>query len=256
MAQGNLAVLNHRVNGRALRLFRSASGGVVEYLGEFEVDAEHPYYLIDAPEIDGGTIRNVFVFRLRPVGEVKQDGARSPRTPQPRPTITQLPVEAEGIERTFTEPSREPQTAQQRETALIRAYSDYAIAQLGHEMVKQRIVPAWEATPLCIDLYDRTVQELIEAKGTATREGIHSAIGQLLDYARYVDAKRMTILVPSRPRTDLAKLCESLRIDLIWPNGSSWERLSEESSRDEGSSTSQRSPTPEEVGEWAGPSLP
>jgi hypothetical protein len=52
------------------------------------------------------------------------------------------------------------------------------------------------------------------------------AIGQLFDYRRYVNAQRMAILVPSRPRSDLLDLCRTLDIDVIWPEVSAWHRAS------------------------------
>jgi hypothetical protein len=254
MVQGNLAVLNHRTDGRALRLFRTVPGGV-EYLGEFELDTEEPYYLTDAPETGDGPIRSVIMFRLRPAGEVKEEGARSPRTPQPQPAVTDLPPEEQRTERTVVDPAREPHEAERREAALLRAYIDYAVTELGHEVVRQQIIPAGEAKPLYTDLYDRTVQELIEAKGTVTREGIRMAIGQLLDYGRFLDAKRIAILVPSQPRADLVQLCETLRIDMIWPERSAWKRLSTTTTSNDDGPASPQGPTPEEVGAWAGPSL-
>lgn len=70
MVQGNLAVLNHRTDGRALRLFRAVAGNGVQYLVEFELDEQDSYYLTDAPETGDGPIRSVMLFRLRPVGDV------------------------------------------------------------------------------------------------------------------------------------------------------------------------------------------
>ncbi|MGI8336755.1 restriction endonuclease [Actinomadura scrupuli] len=243
LVQGNLAVLNHRTDGRALRLFRAVVGGV-EYLGEFELDESEPYYLTDAPETGDGPVRSVIMFRLRPVGEVKREGARIPRTPEPQATVTQLPVEEQRTERTLVDPAREPYEAERREAVLARSYADYAVSQLGHEVVRQQILPPGEAKALFTDLYDQSVRELIEAKGTVTREGIRMAIGQLLDYRRHLNAERMAVLVPSRPRPDLVELCRSLAIDIIWPVENGWKRLSE----DAGRGTEEQS--------WAGPSSP
>jgi hypothetical protein len=52
---------------------------------------------------------------------------------------------------------------------------------------------AWDATGL----------ELVEAKELVTREQFRSAVGQLLDYGRFVEAKTRTVLVLTRPRPDL-----------------------------------------------------
>ena len=79
MASGNAAILNHKQEGRALRLFMGARG-VVRYEGEFEMDDDRPYYTADAPETGGGPIRKVIVFRLRPIdGPAGASTSRSTR---------------------------------------------------------------------------------------------------------------------------------------------------------------------------------
>ncbi|XRQ09238.1 restriction endonuclease [Actinomadura welshii] len=225
MVQGNLAILNHRVDGRALRLFRAVPAGM-EYLGEFEVDPDQPYYLTDAPETGDGPIRSVIMFRLRPAGEVKRAGARIPKTPTSKASITAIPPEEQRTERAHVDPSREPYEAERREAALVRDYRDYLIS-LGHQVVRYQINPPGEAKPLYTDLYDQDSKELIEAKGTVTREGVRMAIGQLLDYRRYLDAEHIALLVPSEPRRDLVDLCRDLAIDIIWRHGPGWSRLSD-----------------------------
>lgn len=85
MTKGNKAILQHRRDGRALRVF-VADGYVAGssardhvYLGEFEVDEDDPYRVERAPD-QRGDLRDVFVFRLLPVGEVlhrPQDGQRT-----------------------------------------------------------------------------------------------------------------------------------------------------------------------------------
>jgi hypothetical protein len=69
---GNADVRRHREDGRAIRVFRGA-GGLVRYLGEFELDVELPYFRMDAPESETGQPRQVIVFRLNPIGSVIHD---------------------------------------------------------------------------------------------------------------------------------------------------------------------------------------
>ncbi len=46
------------------------------------------------------------------------------------------------------------------------------------------------------------------------------AIGQLMDYARFVDPPvGRTILLPEEPRPDLIALAKSKGIDVVTPNG-------------------------------------
>lgn len=65
--QGNAAILNHKMDGRALRVFWGSSG-TVQYAGEFELRDDDPYYSVDAPETGGLRLRKVLMFRLKPVG--------------------------------------------------------------------------------------------------------------------------------------------------------------------------------------------
>ncbi|WP_205718324.1 restriction endonuclease [Actinomadura sp. WMMA1423] len=231
MVQGNLAILNHRVNGRALRLFRAVPGNRVQYVGEFELDETQQYYLTDAPETGNGPVRSVIMFRLRPRGEVRHEGAHIPKTPGAEPSITAIEPEEQRTERTLVDPAREPYEAERRESFLLRTYIDY-IVSLGHKVTRHQISPAGEAKPLYTDLYDQTTDELIEAKGTVTREGVRMAIGQILDYSRYLKPKRVAVLLPIEPRRDLVALCQTLAIDIIWPDQEVWVRLSEREADD------------------------
>ena len=43
------------------------------------------------------------------------------------------------------------------------------------------------------DLYDKTTRTLYEAKGTTTRMAMRMAIGQLADYARFADVRRLAV---------------------------------------------------------------
>lgn len=74
MTQGNLAILNHERDGRALRLFRGVSSGVCQYLGQFTLPVASPWYLTDAPETGDGPIRSVIMFRLQPIAAAPREG--------------------------------------------------------------------------------------------------------------------------------------------------------------------------------------
>src|SRR5882672_8946792 len=76
MTQGNLTILKHREEGRSLRLFRIVSVGHAQYVGEFTLNEEDPYYLTDAPETDDGPIRSVIMFRLVPEDGIPTGGPK------------------------------------------------------------------------------------------------------------------------------------------------------------------------------------
>jgi predicted RNA-binding protein with PUA-like domain len=66
LTSGNLAVVNHVKDRRALRVFQGASG-VVKYVGEFVLDEHEPYDWGTAPSTGGGPLRRVIRFHLRRV---------------------------------------------------------------------------------------------------------------------------------------------------------------------------------------------
>jgi hypothetical protein len=214
MAQGNRSIRDHEAEGRSLHLFDS-SGGTATYMGEFEyVD----YYLADAPETGEGPMRSVIVFRLN---RLTGDRALAPaRVNQFGPDeVKEVPVEQHLTERMMVYPNREPYEAERREQKLVRELEASWRAQ-GHEVCRLQLRPEGEPAPLFCDLYNRTSNTLVEAKGTISRSAFRMAIGQLADYERQVTpAPEKVILVPEQPRPDLINLAKSQKIRVTWPDG-------------------------------------
>lgn len=219
MVSGNASILDHRAEGRALRVFQGARG-TVTYRGEFVVDQDAPWYEADAPETDDGPLRRVIVFRLRPVDTEPQEPAtRLGRLLGSHPgRVEERPLERNETERAFVEPNREARAAERREAALVLAFADYLLGK-GQRSCRHRILPPGESRPLFTDLYAERLGLLVEAKGSVTRENVRMAIGQLADYGRFVDHTTRAILVPSRPREDLLSLAISQGCAVIWPEG-------------------------------------
>ena len=219
LVQGNKAILNHHHDGRALEGFQ-ASGTSVTYLGSFDlVD----YYFTEAHETGSDLLRQVVVFRLRPQAAVPVALPQVPVTRSAQPRVQVVPVEEQHTERSFVTPDRDPYELERREAALVHKYREHLRRQ-GHRVSRLRVVPPGESYPLYSDLWDETALELIEAKGTATRDQLRAAVGQLLDYGRFVDAKHRSVLLPSRPRADLLAYLHAVGVDAIYPNGDDWER--------------------------------
>jgi hypothetical protein len=230
MKSGNRAALRHEHEGRAIRLFRGA-GGNVTYLGEFKVDPERPYYQMDAQESGGGPTRQVIVFRLLPVGEVIHEPADELHLPGEfdtsvvaegisshpgGPVVVTIPVEAQHNEEVLVNPSTAEYTIVRREQKLVLAYKNY-IEQKGSTVKRFRIQPPAEAKPILSDVYDETRRNLVEAKGTGSREAVRMAIGQLADYGRFTPPDTAAaVLLPERPRADLEALLTSQNIFCIW----------------------------------------
>lgn len=227
MTQGNLAILNHRQDGRALRLFRGVSSGVCEYLGEFTLADHRTWYRTDAPETNGGPIRSVIMFRLQPITAQAPTGAQLPHTPTEELDVAIIDVEQQHTERTFVDPAREPYEAERTEAKLVRNYVEHLRLQ-GHNVMRQRISVPGQSKPLITDACDLTTNRLYEAKGSVSREAIRMAIGQLFDYQRFLkDEPNLSLLVPSAPEQELIDLCARLQIDVVWPDGDSYVTASE-----------------------------
>jgi hypothetical protein len=68
------------------------------------------------------------------------------------------------------------------------------------------------------DVYDATRNNLLEGKGTVTRDAIRMAIGQLADYRRFIEPRpSCAVFLPKRPRRDLEKLLSAEGIAVVWP---------------------------------------
>jgi hypothetical protein len=216
MISGNKAVLQHLSEGRALRLFRGV-GGIVQYVGEFAVDGERPWYITDAPETGGRAVRAVIVFQLRPRGEADVAALPAPDA-ELTAGVQEVQITEANSEKAWVEPDRQPYEAELREAKLVQAFKAWLEAQ-GHEVLRLRIVPPGEVKPLFNDAWIPALNLLVEAKGTCTREAIRMAIGQLIDYGRARPDARRAMLLPSRPRSDLIDLIEAVGLTLIWQCG-------------------------------------
>ncbi len=214
MKSGNAAVLNHVGSGRSLRLFRGTKGQVV-YEGEFEAARERPFYTVDAPEARDGPLRSVIVFRLRPL-DVRAKPGSSRLDLLARSGVEDVAVEEQWTEMAFMAPGHEACEAERREQALLSEFREHLLAQ-GHQVSRLKIVPPDEARPLFADLIDRTTNTLFEAKGTVERGSIRMAVGQLLDYSRFVEPKpRLAVLLPTLPRDDLRAFLGSVGVEIVW----------------------------------------
>jgi hypothetical protein len=78
------------------------------------------------------------------------------------------------------------------------------------------VIPV-DGSLLRVDLFDPQRNLLIEAKAATSRNHLRQAVGQLLDYRRYLSPRPvLAILVPLEPSQDLVRLPHELGIDLIW----------------------------------------
>lgn len=195
--RGNKAILQPSLK---LRLFREVRRGEVEYLGEFRPDSITPFDREDAPDISGD-MRTVIVFRLWPT-----DREQLGTPPLNRELVVRVvPLEQHKAKTFISNPAKGWTEAERREAALVERYAHWLTLH-GQESEGREILLPECIQPLRIDLFNRTTRELIEAKGAATRNNVRLALGQILDYSRYIQYERRAILLPVRPASDLVDL--------------------------------------------------
>ncbi|MBC6457061.1 hypothetical protein [Actinomadura sp. HBU206391] len=212
--KGNLKVRDHRQLDLRLQLFKGVSSGKLRYLGEYRLDERQPHYEGESTD-KHGDLRKVIVFRLR--------GARSPvELDEPMPAgqlrvdDIDLTDEAESVLVHQLGGSRE---AKLREASLVKRYVEWLKKQ-GCEVTRKRISLPTPGSALTTDLYDETRSELIEAKSSAARPYVRLALGQILDYSRFVNsARQRAVLFPTRPVADLVRLLHSHGVVCIYEDG-------------------------------------
>jgi hypothetical protein len=224
-------ILEHEAAGRRLRLF--VAEGTVEgtaqkshvYLGEFRVDPSDPFRIEPAPD-DAGEDRSVVVFRLLPVSEslVRPEDASGTGDSDSGAEANLVPPEQHHAP-TYEVPGTDPTNAERRESDLVKRFESYLENQ-GHEVMRWELRPPGELLRLLTDTYDRTAKELFEAKGSGTRNSVRLAIGQLLDYRRFIDVDglKLSVLLPSRPSADVLDLLASVGIGCLFEEGTGFQR--------------------------------
>ncbi|MGO8787808.1 MAG: hypothetical protein ACLQVL_10560 [Terriglobia bacterium] len=105
-------------------------------------------------------------------------------------------------------------TAKKSEARLLARYRQWLKWQ-------GRRLQTFKCNKLQCDGFEERRRNLIEAKGTTSREHLRMAVGQVLDYAyqskKEFGALKKAILVPKKPDGNLEQWLRSLDIGLIWP---------------------------------------
>ncbi|MGI8578876.1 MAG: hypothetical protein ACR2KG_13400 [Nocardioidaceae bacterium] len=215
---GNKALVDAPALGRTVRLFRS-EGTETTYLGAFSLATDPPYYSDAAPDREL-VVRKVLVFRLEPLGTVVHDDVDD--APRDTDAPEEIPVEAGDIDSYLVRHPDEPVTAVRREAQLVARYVAW-LSNIGEEAVRHRI-PVPGGGYLFTDVFNRTRQEVVEAKASAARLYVRAALGQILDYSRFLAHDSRAVLLPSVPSDDLVELLHTHGVAVIWEDGSTFPR--------------------------------
>lgn len=132
-----------------------------------------------------------------------------------------VPVDNNIVERFEVSIELSPAERHRREAALQDRYQHHLI-DLGHNVMTYRI-PTASGAVLATDLFDVTADELIEVKSSIDRETLRLALGQILDYERFIRPKLRTLLVPERPAQEMVDLFSTLAIRVAWPHDDGFE---------------------------------
>jgi hypothetical protein len=119
--------------------------------------------------------------------------------------VDQVPLAAIPIERTEVRWSVS-KAVTQKEAQLTSRFQAY-LEEHERKVKRYRIIPVGSAA-LYSDLADVTENILYEAKGSADRMSVRLALGQVLDYGRFVGGSRLAVLLPEAPSDDLIELLE------------------------------------------------
>lgn len=127
-------------------------------------------------------------------------------------SVDGVPVEA--VEREQSEFERAASgMATQREAQLTARFELYLRAH-GRVVRRYRITTPGSSS-LYSDLADTTGNVLYEAKGSADRMSVRLALGQVLDYGRYVPSSRLAVLLPEAPPADMVELLEAYGVGCV-----------------------------------------
>jgi hypothetical protein len=214
--RGNRKVRDHQFLGLSLRLFKGVGPGKVKYLGAYRLDERQPHYIGESTD-KHDDLRKVIVFRLRSVDSApKLDKPMSAGEPQ----VDDIALEDDDRATVTVSPQGESREAVLREASLVKRYVKW-LEQQGYESTRKKISLPTPGLHLTVDLYDKTREELIEAKSSAARPYVRLALGQILDYSRFVSsAKQLAVLFPTRPVDDLVELLLSHGVTCIYENES------------------------------------
>ncbi len=218
---GNKALLDAPGLGRTIRLFRSA-GRETTYLGAFTLGVP-AYSTADAPDRDG-MVRSVLVFRLVPGPDVLHEPAD--KSAFEATSAVELAVEANNIDAYIADRPAEPRIAVRREAELVQQYTAWLTDQ-GQASVRHRIPIPGGGGYLYTDLFNKSTNEILEAKASSARVYIRAGLGQILDYSRYVSHDGRALLLPSEPAADLIQLLQAHGVQAVWKDGAGFRRSDE-----------------------------
>lgn len=134
--------------------------------------------------------------------------------------VTRVPSEQSEVEQ-YQHAPRPAVVAAREEASLVRAFEAHLRAQ-GHEVGRVRVAIAGVKYSLVTDTYDFTARHLYEAKSSSDRASVRLAIGQLIDYLRFLPLASGGILLQAEPSPDLKELVWAAGFSVTYRRGGEW----------------------------------
>jgi hypothetical protein len=221
--RGNKAILETITNNKIIYLFEGARGEV-KLIGRFKLSSNEAYLMSESHDVEGD-VRNIIIFKLIPfIGQVNNTLGMEQDESVFKGNFaesSEIDIESSGSE-TFVRRATKQSVASRTESKLVEHFTKYLIEEkrvTRKSIIRNKIKIPNSSHVLFTDIFVKNSKILIEAKSSATRESIRMAIGQLLDYKRFIDHGSLAILVPQIPSSDLISLSNDNGISLIYLDG-------------------------------------
>ncbi len=214
LTRANKSLLEADLKGKPIRLFESV-GTSTTYLGQYVLG--EPKYEEELAPDEIGDERKVFVFRFVPIDAI--DFVKEALTPGNLLAKTSNWMPPSTVESLAPKEVKERTAAQKIEHQLQGDFGNFCIRK-GHPPKSLTLSSQSIKGSLKPDLYIPSVNWIVEAKASSSRNYVREAIGQVLDYVNFMKLAEQgsatpVILLPSRPSWDLCKLVEELGIQLF-----------------------------------------
>lgn len=211
-------LLNHELEGRSLRLFErmiDVPNAQQTFLdaGTCQLDPEQRFAEFDAEATSALHIVRLRISASAESAHVQVAAAAQPIETEERADL--VPLEQHSVS-TYEVTATEARTANKTEQELVENLTKF-LRSRQHTLQRFKISTHGSLCPLFTDLYDATDRMLYEAKSSVARYSLRLALGQILDYRRYLDTDiRTSILVPMEPQRDMLNLLDSYSVSTVW----------------------------------------
>lgn len=219
LTNSNLGLIKAYEMGRPIYFFKRPGLGKPRkkanpytYIGE--VTLASPSYTKEMAPDESGKLREVFVFKLIPLG-----ATMSNITSEQKIQIGTSEWIASGTDPSINEQTpRNPSQIESRENKLLKRFFEYLTSK--GEVASQKTIKLLDHQgTLKPDFFLEERRMVVQVKPSSSREYVRLAIGQVLDYQNLLRQEYQDItagiLLPQLPASDLIQLCKQINITII-----------------------------------------